>query len=247
MSSATVFIKNRKQITAITNERIGHILWYVAECYNIHQQSRPLPTFSKSFVSTATTHKFEDFLKFKFVNDYLIPNKSLLQNRVSALEEITFQAETQKTYIDSTDGKEKPDKIDIYINKLGLQNEWKQNDEHVYFAIECKRINSSQSYAGYVGDIEKLTTRNHTNLRLPFEGMIGFIEDKNITHSIASIQVTNRLKKSQTIVTSQYLTITLLHNAFNASYVSKHNKSFGPESPFTLYHLFFDFSENIVN
>lgn len=247
MLNASTFIKNRKQVTAITSDRIRHILWYVAECYNILQSSKPLPTFSKSFVADKTTHKFEDFLKFRFVDNYLIPNKPLLQCKVSALEEITFQSETQKPYIDSTDKKEKPDKIDIYINKLGLQNEWKQSDEHIYFAIECKRIQDSSSFTGYIGDIEKLTTRNHTNLRLPFEGMIGFIEDSSITHSIASTKVTNKLKKSNTIKTSQYLASESVHNGFDACYVSMHNKSFGKKNQFTLFHLFFDYCKNVIN
>jgi len=247
MIDASSFIKNRKQVAAITQDRIGHILWYIAECYGLLQKTKPLPTFSKSFAATKTTHKFEDFLKFKFVDNYLIPNKSLLQKKASALEEITFNSETQKTYIDSKDGKEKPDKIDIYVNKLGLQNEWKQSDEHVYFAVECKRINDTQSYGEYVGDIEKFTSRNHTNLRLPYEGMIGFIEDAKITHAIASTQITSRLKKSQSVVTTDYLTTISVNSGFNAGYFSKHNKSFGKKNPFTLYHLFFDYSGNVVN
>lgn len=246
MVNASSFIKNRKQVAAITKDRIEHILWYIAECYGLLQKTKPLPTFSKSFVATKTTHKFEDFIKFKFVDNYLIPNKSILQSKVSALEEINFNSETQKTYIDAKDGKEKPDKIDIYINKLGLQSEWKQSDEHVYFAVECKRIKDNQSYGEYVTDIEKFTSRNHTNLRLPYEGMIGFIEDNSINHSTASSQITSRLKKSTTIVTSQYLTTVSLNNEFDASYVSIHNKIFGRKSSFTLYHLFFDYSCNVV-
>lgn len=247
MPDASSFIKRRKQITAITNERIGYILWYVAECYNILQRVQPLPTYSRSFVAGNTTHKFEDYLKFKFVDDYLIPNKPLLKSKASALDEITFQSETQKTYTDTKDNKEKPDKIDIYVNKLGLQNEWNQSDEHIYFAIECKRISGTNSYTEYLKDIEKLTTRNHTNLRLPFEGMIAFIEPTTITHTIASTQITNRLKKSTTITTTQYLALTSVNTDFDACYLSKHNKSFGKKNPFAVYHLFFDYSANVVD
>ena len=242
MLNASSFVKNRSTAIALTNSRILSILWYVAECYIILQKYAP--SYSKS---AKTTLKFEDYLKFKFINDYLVPNKSILQNRVSALEEITFSGETQKIYKDSKDRKEKPDKIDIYINKLGLQQEWGEPDEHVYFAIECKRITGTKSYSEYVVDIQKMTERNHTNLRLPFEGMIGFVEDSKITHAIASAEVSKRLKATKKIVTQKYLAPIALNSSFNASYSSSHKKSFGGKSAFTVYHLFLDYSKNVVS
>ena len=163
------------------------------------------------------------------------------------MEEITFYAETQKPCIDSKDGKEKPDKIDIYINKLGLLDEWQEHEEHIYIAIECKRIVDARSYSEYLTGIQKMTERSYTNLRLPFEGMIGFIEDYEITHTLASKEISKKLENSKIINTKQYLVSTVLNADFNASYTSIHTKNFGEKSDFTLYHLFFDYSANVID
>ncbi len=242
--NASSFIQNRTQVIAITNDRIKHILWYVAECYNLLQKDKP--TYSKAIVKASTSHKFEDYLKIEFVDNYLIENKAILQSKVSHLEQINFSYETQKKYVDSNDGKNKPDKIDIYINKLGLQNEWKEHDEHVYFALECKRIVGTKSYLEYISDIRKFTERDHTNLRLPFEGMIGFIEDASINSTVASNELSKKLKASTTIETTQYLTSIILNTEFDGSYLSVHKKDYKPKDIFTLYHLLFDYSKNVT-
>lgn len=163
------------------------------------------------------------------------------------LTEITFEAETQKPYIDTRDGKEKPDKIDIYINRLGLQKQWGKEDENIYFAIECKRIVDGKSYSAYVGDIRKMAERSHTNLRLPFEGMIGFVEDDAITHTLAAAAISKKLKGSKEFVTLQYLTAHTFNTAFHGSYISSHEKTFEGKDVFTLYHLFLDYSKYITN
>lgn len=147
MSEVSGFILNRRY--SITESRIRNILWYVVECYTILRKEGL--SYSKQEVKQNTTIAFEDYLRNRFIQDYLVKNKSLLKQKISVLEEINFLCETQKEYIDSQDNKQKPDKIDIYINKLGLKDVWKDNDENIYFAIECKRIERLSDSAKYIG------------------------------------------------------------------------------------------------
>jgi hypothetical protein len=134
-------------------------------------------------------------------------------------------------YID-IDGKQKPDKIDVYINKLGLQNEWNENDENIYFTIECKRIKILSDAKNYIIDIDKFCNRNHSNLRLPFEGQIGFIENLKLNHSAISTGINNNLKIGTSINTMDYLKNIKLHNNFEGSYSSMHRKNFGSNDVF---------------
>lgn len=236
------FIKDRR--SSKTDHRIRQILWYVIECHLIFIADKI--TYSQKGVKANTTHKFEDYLKFRLVEDYLIPHKKLLQASISELEEVTFLSETQKEYID-IDTKLKPDKIDIYINKIGLREVWKEEDENVYFAIECKRIRKLSHTTDYVKDIEKYANRNHTNLRLPFEGQMAFIENADLSHKKVTDNINEKLKKNTTIQTLNPLAKTNLHPSFTGSYLSKHKKNFAPKQTFSIYHLMFDYSGVVVN
>lgn len=175
--NAAGFISSRSNVTSITDSRIKAILRYVSECYQFLKNDAPL--YSKKYVKDHTSYHFEDYLKVDFVDKYLIENKKILKRAMPALEEVNFSYETEKRCIDST-GKHKKDKIDIYINKLGLKEYWQTHDEHIYFVLECKRIASLKGCEAYVKDVEKFCTRQYIQLRLPFEGMIGFIEKAEI-------------------------------------------------------------------
>ncbi len=244
VSDATIFIQNRKNPLSITNKRIKNILWYILECHQIFINDNK--TYSQNWVRQNTTIHFEDYLKFEFVDNYLISNKYLLKDMCSELEDINFIAETQKRYIDA-DGKQKPDKIDICINKLGLQNEWKDSDENIYFALECKRIKQLTDTKYYIDDIEKFCKRNHTNLRLPIEGQIAFIENPRLSHTNVTNEINNRLNKSKTITTDSFLSNIKLHNTLNCSYHSAHKKNFLQKEQFSIYHLMLDYSGVILD
>ncbi|WP_316786425.1 hypothetical protein [Pedobacter frigiditerrae] len=240
MTNASNFIQHRKNIFSVTDKRIKTILWYIIECNNLFLKNTINP-YSKKWVATNTTISFEDYLKFELIDNYLVKNKHLLNGRLSVLENINFSAETQKRYIDS-DGKQKPDKIDIYINKIGLQKEWNENDENIYFAVECKRIKILSDTKNYILDISKFCSRNHSNLRLPFEGQIGFIENSKLNHLHISGEINNELKKGSTINTTSPLKSIDLHSNFDGGYSSSHKKSFDNYDIFSIYHLLFDYS-----
>jgi hypothetical protein len=243
MNGASGFILNRK--CSITESRIRNILWYVVECYAILLKGSV--TYSKKDVREKTTIAFEDYLRNRFVQDYLVKNKDLLKQKISALEEINFLYETQKEYIDSQDKKQKPDKIDIYINKLGLKDVWKENDENIYFAIECKRIEKLSDSVKYISDIEKFTNRGYIDIRLPFEGQFAFIETPSITHIQLSNEINKKLNEKRTIITSDFLSPISIHFPFEGTYLSVHRRNTVEQDSFSIFHLLFDYSNVVVD
>jgi hypothetical protein len=242
MSEEFTFIQNRKN--TITKYRIEKIIWYIIECYLLVAKNKE--KYSKIWVKENTTLKFENFLRNRFVEDYLSRNKTILIQEISCLNEINFTYETEKEYIDTQDNKIKSDKIDIYINKLGLQNEWKNNDENIYFALECKRIEKLSDVTRYISDIRKFVNRKHMNTRLPFEGQIAFIENKSICHKTFRKKVNCNLKNNTSIITKSSLDPINLNDKYDGSYLSEHQRKTSQQN-FSIYHLFFDYSNIVVN
>lgn len=243
-NNASRFISNRSNKYSVTSHRVRTILWYFIECYNIFQNNGV--KYSKKWVNDNTTFNFEDYLKFEFTDGYLTQNKHILKHKLSDLESINFHAEVQKRYIDTIDGKQKPDKIDIYINRIGLANTWSDVEENIYFAIECKRIKELSDSKLYIQDIEKFTNRSYSNLRLPFEGQLAFIESSKLNHNSVCDDINKKLLSNSTIKTEKYLTSTMIHNSFDGSYISNHKKNYN-NNIFTIFHLMFDYSSIIVD
>jgi hypothetical protein len=163
----------------------------------------------------------------------------------SMLSRIQFITEATRGYIDSKDQKEKPDKIDIYITNLHLDEELISNPQP-YLAIECKRIYKSGSVDEYISDIQKFTERKHTQTRLPFEGQLAFIESQKYAHNITVENIRQKLQFHPSITTTQLLKPRQFHKEFNASYSSKHKRNFGEKDDFTVYHLMFDYIQIVV-
>lgn len=129
--NAKKFIQNRgPDIVSITYNRIQCIMSYAIECYQLLVADKPI--YSESKVTSSTNYLFEDYLKMELVDGYLVKNKQLLATKISSLEEVTFTYETVKPFIDTTDGIEKSDKIDVYVNRLGLKDKWAVPEEHLY-------------------------------------------------------------------------------------------------------------------
>ena len=240
MNSATKFIAKRKN--SITESRVKDIFWYIGECYLLLVNDQK--QYSKNTIATTTTIPIEDYLRFRLVEKYLVPNKGLLQTRTSLLDEINFTAETQKEYIDLNDKKQKPDKIDIFINKLGLTDIWGEYDEKIYLAIECKRICVRSDTSKYIGDINKFSNRNYIDLRLPFEGQLAFVEC-NISHSDIATNINDKLLKAKNVNTTAPLYICALNTNTTGTYISKHLRN-ADKSEFSIYHLFLDYSNIVV-
>jgi len=243
--NAKKFIQNRgRDVVSITSDRIHHIMTYAIECYQLLLTDKP--TYSKSKVTSTTNYLFEDHLKMKFVDSYLVQNKHLLAAKISSLEEVTFTYETIKPFTDTADGIEKSDKIDIYVNRLGLKDKWAVPEEHLYLAMECKRINVLSDCQDYVNDIQKFCNRDYKQLRIPFESQIAFIENSTLDHISVSDEINKRLKTTTTIKTKQYLKLVSLHSSFKGSYSSIHKKNFKKKNLFTIFHLLLDYSQLVI-
>lgn len=245
--NAKKFIQNRgKGTVSITYNRIQYIMSYAIECYQILLIDKPI--YSKSHVAKHTTYHFEDYLKMEFVDGYLVKNKHLLTGRASSLDDITFNYETIKRFTDLIDGKDKSDKIDVYVNRLGLKDKWAVPEEHLYLAIECKRITTQSDCKDYIEDIQKFCDREHKQLRIPFESQIAFIENSKLTHASVSneINCNRRLNLNFTITTLQYLKAIKIHSSFLGSYSSVHKKNYKKKDTFEIFHLLLDYSELVT-
>ncbi|MDR2651620.1 MAG: hypothetical protein LBC68_04825 [Prevotellaceae bacterium] len=243
--SEDLFVVNRKNAITITEKRLKIILWYVVECYLLTLKDGK--KYSKIGVKKHTSYKFENYLRTRLVEDYLIKNKDLLKQKTLALNDINFTYETEKEYIDSQDNKLKSDKIDVYINKLGLKGVWKENDENIYFAIECKRIEKLSDTNDYISDIEKFSNRNYLNTRLPFEGQLAFIEKSSITHIQLSDEINKRLNEKTIIITNNFLNPISIHPQFRSTYFSVHKRNTDTQRSFSIFHLLFDYSNIVVD
>ncbi len=241
-NNAQSFILARRNPISITRTRINSIFNYIIYCYLLSITKGV--TYSKS--TKNSKQKFEDYLKTKLVDDYLRKNKDYFKATGSGIENISFGKEEVEIYTNNA-SVEQEDKIDIYIRELGLQNTWsKDGKEEIYFAIECKRIESLPDTTYYIGDIKKYVERKHTSLRLPFEGMIAFIENNNISPVELSAKISEKLKQTN-IDTIQFLTFEMIYSGFNGSYISIHKKNFDNKDLFTVIHLLLDYSKIVVN
>jgi len=245
ISNASNFIRNRgKNATRLTSNRIDAIIWYVAECYELIKEKKP--KYSLSWVKSNTTFNFEDYLKMELVDNYLQKNKQLIFSKTNDLVEFTFNYETEKRFVDNVDGKHKRDKIDIYVSNLGLQEQWNDTNENIYFAIECKRIKILSDCEDYTLDTEKFANRDYTSTRLSFEGQLAFIERNTLNHSSVSNEINRRLPSRKKLTTKQPLKSVTKHTVFDGCYHSIHNRNTKPKQKFEVYHLLFDYSLFVI-
>ena len=246
--SENVFVLNREN--AIIEKRIKIIIWYIIECYLLVSKNQV--KYSKTYVKNNTSYgyKFENYLRTRFVDDYLNKNKDLLKQKTSNLNGINFTKESEEEHSDLLNNRIEIDKIDIYVSNLGLQCVWKEQNKNPYFAIECKRVKNLDrditGRFGYISDIVKFCNRNHVHTRLPFEGQIAFIENKGINHVTLANRINETLHNNDSIITSAFLDKIVLNNKFDGTYLSKHKRSANGNS-FSIYHLFFNYSSIIIN
>lgn len=231
------------KISGVVQSRIVCILSYIVDCYYVMVSNKP--KYSIAEVLKNSTYKFEEYLTSEFVENYLNPRISNIS--LSQLNRVTFSTESTKKYIDVQDMKEKPDKIDIFITNLGLENELSSVITQPYFALECKRIRKESCINEYLKDIKKFTNRKHCNNRLPFEGQIAYMENPELIASEIVGSINEKLLRNEIINTIQKLELKKIHETFEGCYYSKHLKDFGENNLFSIYHLMFDFSKIVVD
>lgn len=247
-SPAKKFVQKRNQKFALTLGKVNYIFSYIYFCYDTLISSQI--KYSRLFVKNETTDKFENFLKKKLVHDYL---KKLKRNfpPKSSIEEILFECEPEMPYqyYDPLLQKniEANDRIDIKVNRIGLQHVWKNiEDQDIYLAIECKILSKLSDNVQYLGDIKKFCDREHLQYRLPIEGMLAFKENTNIGAYEFVEDLNNKLKSSQTVTTKQLLTQSRIA-AFKKNYFNSIQlRNFGNKKEFSICHLYLDYTNVIT-
>ena len=238
--------KFKSDINKLTEFRIILIIKYVIYCYLKILEDKKTYNYSKKGKILK-----EEFLRYGLVNDYLMKshNKEYFKRNISDIlsVEITFHPEETMIYTDKETNQRSVDKIDISIWESALQSIWSEKtDNEIKFAIECKRIEKLSDANNYIYDIEKFSNRSYPYTRLPFEGQIAFIEDKNINHATLRKEINERLKNHKVIITNNILNRIILIDKFNGTYLSKHQRNTGRQN-FSIYHLFFDYSQIIID
>lgn len=232
--NASAYIKNRKKL-ALTQKRVKQILVCVINSYEKIVTEGVIFDYSKR-----GTYSKEDFLTSELAENYLQNELNLLNINTTDFSFVSHNSEEK--YYNEFD-KPRPDKIDIQIVDTALKNSL-SNREKIYFAIECKRL--STTITDYVSDIEKYIKRPKYKMhRLPFEGQLGFIENARLTHQVIHKKINNNLSKNTDIETIKQLEPIILKERFESSYYSEHKKK--DNTPFSIFHLFFDYSNIVLN
>lgn len=237
-SNASIFIKGRNNKTAVIDSRIRNILNYVIGGYNKTISDGKQYDYSKRGKISQ-----ENFLRNGLVDDYLRKHIHLLNTGTENYTIITKEA--TETYLNVNDNQLHDDPIDIQITDAALQKAW-NSENHVYYAIECKRIQQLSDTTKYIDDVRKFTERKYQSTRLPFEGQLAFIEASAITHKIASDDINSKLSTHTSISTIDALKAIKIDSTFDGSYVSKHKKNFGKNDSFAIYHLLLDYSKIVI-
>jgi hypothetical protein len=92
-----------------------------------------------------------------------------------------------------------------------------------------------------------MTKRNYLNLRLPYEGQLAFIENKDIDHQLLSNKINKLLEINEEIITSKFLLFEKLNELIDSTYISEHHKSFDKKKIFSIYHLLLDYSRIVMD
>jgi hypothetical protein len=133
--------------------------------------------------------------------------------------------------------------IDIFVTSVTSKFTG-ANDESIYFAFECKRLNHS-NYANYVDKgILRFITCKYSK-KMSFAGMIGYCEeDKSDIKTIVD-KINNNLnvKFKKRKISESSLDKFKIQNDFYHCYISKHERK--NLEPIELYHLILDYS-NII-
>ncbi|MCB9261454.1 MAG: hypothetical protein H6607_03690 [Flavobacteriales bacterium] len=231
--NASIFSKGREKALALTQKRVKQILVCVINSYEKIIADGVVFDFNDR-----GTYSQEDYLTSELVENYFQNELDLLNSGTTDYSVAGHNSEEK--YYDDND-KPRPDKIDIQIVDTALKNSLAVQ-EKTYFAIECKRLGSISEY---VNDTKKITERNHKMFRLPFEGQLGFIENPDWNYETVKDKVNDKLSKNSTIETTKLLEAMVLKEKFDGSYYSEHKKI--NKIPFSVFHLFFNYSKIVLN
>jgi hypothetical protein len=226
---------------------------YVVFCYQ-----KIDTTYEKSkFIANSKHNRFEDFLKFKLIDDFLnqdIYTRSFEKTLVKTLD---FQGETIKVFNDNTrtSGDNKND-IFVLVKPVNTAKGWEEDDDEiidtrgilgkiatqntVWFQIECKILDGNKRQNDtYIDDIEKFCERSYKYEYQPFGGMIAFVNKSGFVNKAAD-SINHLLPNHINITTLQPLQSFPIRTGFDYSYQSIHQHRLGHNVD--LYHLLLNYS-----
>ena len=217
-------ISNFEQISIIYSEEFENILSKIYICYQY--------ILADNVVLTNNENAIRDILYLNYLNNDAVRAKILLTDYL-------FSRESMEN---NSNGR-----VDLCI-----KNEQSFIDTDAYYIIECKRLNG-ENQAGTTGlnaeyikeGINRFTT-NKYSCYYGVNGMLGFVVNKiNIHHNINHINtlMTNKFQSNANVITS--LTKANFIDNYDYHYYSVHEDENNKQ--FTLYHLMFDFSNNILS
>lgn len=235
---ALSFIQKRRQRQS--ERQFVEVLRLIIFCYEKILQKEK---FDFREVTTKTSIKPEDYLKYNLTHDYLRKYKS----KFPSTTHLYFLYETGE--YDRECEKEYSNDIAIYNINRPLITFYKKagenyTSEDFYFSIECKRLKDTSKNKLYIDEGIKRYVQNHYAQAMPFAGMIGFIE-KGVISEIKD-DIDKRLSnynEAGKLITHELLHFFAVEKNFRFSYSSKHNRV--RNLPITIYHLFLDYSSII--
>jgi len=217
--NASAFLENSY---IVYNEQFEKILVQITICYNLMIEAK------------ITLLNDENKIRNELVNNYLMDNTIRLK---IGLTDYRFEREAPE--------KNDEGRVDI---KIVSRNDSFFNTD-AYYNIECKRLDNEnqKGKTGLNGEyisngIKRFTNEKKYKFHDNTAGMIGFIVSKMDIHK--NIGFINQLLKNTftDINTEKELTKKQINPVFEYSYYSCHKVE---ESTKIIYHLMFDFSNNI--
>ena len=248
--------QNKRIVTL--RQRLLVAMDYIVFCYqNINEK------YSKSnFIATSKHNRFEDFLKYKLVDDYLNQDTQKRKFEDKTVKTLSFFSEAIKVYQDNSiqEGENKND-IFVQVKPINTTKSWEEDDDEItdkkkilgtvatqneaWLQIECKILDgkSSQNTA-YIDDIFKFCERSYKYEYQPFAGLIAFVNAKTKMNGHHE-KINTALSKRKDIVTVQTLQTFTIRTDFEYSYQSIHKHRL--KHNMDLYHVFLDYSDILTS
>ena len=212
---------------------------FIENCYHIYNQE-----FENILVAIINCYKFMITCKIVLPNDEneirnkLVGDEYLSNNKIRNKLEIT-------DYLFEPEVPEKSGRADIKI----ISRKATFSDTDAYYIIECKRLDSintsgiSGLNAKYINEgIARFVSKKYS-MYDGTAGMIGFVVEKMNIHKNVSAINTLLIEHFNQIPTEEILTYRTIVSDFKYSYSSKHKVNGVIK---IIYHLMFDFSDNIT-
>ncbi len=172
----------------------------------------------------------EGFLRNVYIQKYVRQNK-----RKYGLGHVLFLVETgeiDKKYHNSG-------YLDIQVLNINIED---VGNEDEYFTFECKRLENNTKNQAYIDNGILRFIENKYASKMPFSGMIGFVEKAKKGIPFIASDLKLRIDKLPTTI-NKFNSISK-ETGFEFSYRSKHNRI--ENTSIELTHLLFDF-EKILN